>query len=142
MGAEENRKTVQLVCEAFNRGEMDVVFDALADDIVWTNHSADGSPPEGAFHGKSGVQQFFSDFHLFDLDRFEIKSTIAVEDKVILLIDAKSTIKATGKPAEGMQVHLMTLEDGKLATWDEYEDEAHNLGRNPSSRPTQKEVCR
>jgi len=127
MGAEENRKTVQLAYEAFNRGEMNVVFDALADDIVWTNHSWEDSPLRGAFYGKSGVQQFFSNLsHHVDLERFDVKDFIATEDTVIVLIDLKSTIKATGKSVEGTIVNLMTLQDGKLATWDEYEDNADN----------------
>lgn len=127
MGAEENRKIVQLAYEAFNRGEMNVVLDSLADDIVWTNHTWENSAIRGVFYGRSGVKQFFSTLAAqVDLERFDVKEIIAVEDTVIVLIDAKSTVKATGKSFEGTSVHLMTLKDGKLATWDEYEDNAHN----------------
>jgi ketosteroid isomerase-like protein len=126
MGAEENRKAVQLVYEAFNRGEIDVVFDALTEDTVWTNHSGEGTPHNGVFYRKSGVQQFFSHFDRFDLDRFDIRDIVAVDDTVILVIDSKTTVKASGKSAEQTLVHIMTLKDGKLGKWDEYEDEAHN----------------
>jgi ketosteroid isomerase-like protein len=126
MSAEENRKIVQLTYEAFNRGEMNVVFDSLADDIVWTNHSWESSPLRGVFYTKSGVQQFFSNFDQIELERFDVKDIIAVEDTVIVLIDCKTNVKPTGKSVESTLVHLMTLRDGKLATWDEYEDNAHN----------------
>lgn len=43
MDAEGNRKTVQTVYEAFLRGEMEVLFDSLHDDIVWNNHSGEGN---------------------------------------------------------------------------------------------------
>jgi ketosteroid isomerase-like protein len=126
MSAEENRKIVQLAYEAFNRGEMNVVFDSLADDIVWTNHSWESSPKRGVFYGKSGVQQFFSNFDKFEMERFDVKDIVAVEDTVIVLVDYKETVKATGKSFESTLVHLMTLRDGKLATWDEYMDDTDN----------------
>ncbi|MEX2553493.1 MAG: nuclear transport factor 2 family protein [Actinomycetota bacterium] len=126
MGAEENRKTVQLVYEAFNRGEINLVFDSLADDVVWTNHSWESSPLRGVFSGKTGVEQFFSNLDQIELERFDVKDIIAVEDTVIVLIDYKANVKRTGKSVESTLVHLMTLRDGKLATWDEYEDNAPN----------------
>lgn len=126
MDAEENRKIAQLTYEAFNRGEMNVVFDSLADDIVWTNHCWESSPLRGVFYGKSGVQQFFSNFDQFELERFDVKDIVAVDDTVVVLIDFKTTVKATGKSAESTNVHLMTLRDGKLATWDAYQDNANN----------------
>ncbi len=126
MDAEQNRKVVQAAYEAFLRGEMEAVFDVLADDVVWTNHSGEGNPIRGVFYGKSGVQQFFSHFDQFDLERFDVRDYVAIEDTVIVVIDSKTTVKATGKSSEGPHIHVMKLRDGKLASWDEYEDVAHN----------------
>ena len=125
MGVEENRKVVQLAYEAFLRGEMKVLFDSLADDIVWTNYSYPDSPISGVFYGKSGVQQFFAALGgQSDIQKFDITHYLAAEDKVVVLVDYKATIKATGKTSEQYLVHVMTVKDGKIATWDEYEDAA------------------
>lgn len=84
-------------------------------------------PIAGAFYGKSGVGQFFSILtDQANLERFDIREYVAVDDTVVVLVDCKTTVKATGKSAEGTLVHLMKMHDGKLATWDEYEDTAHN----------------
>jgi len=127
MGTEQNRKAVQLTYEAFGRCEMDVVFDALADDVVWTNYSWEESPIRGVFYGKTGVQHFFGalDSHV-DIQKLDVTDIIAAEDKVVVLLDYQSTVKATGKGTAGTLVHVMTVTEGKIATWDGYEDAAEN----------------
>jgi ketosteroid isomerase-like protein len=37
MSAEENARLVQNACEAFGRGDMEALAEAMADDIEWVN---------------------------------------------------------------------------------------------------------
>ena len=119
MTAEENRQKVKEVYEAFGRGDLAPVMDGLADDIVWSCYAA--TPFKGVYRGKQGVQEFFAKQALIDLERFEVTNILAEGDTVVVLIDNKYTVKATGKSAEGPIVQVLKMTDGKVTEWYEVE---------------------
>lgn len=121
MSAEENRKLVQMCYEAFNRGDLDTVYDALAEDVVWTNHGIPTCPYSGVYYGKGGVEAFFADLDTIELERFDVRQILAEDDTVVVLLDERYSVKATGKSSEGPLVHVLTLRDGKIASFDEFE---------------------
>ena len=56
MGSEDNIKTIQRVYEAFGRGDVATILDALADDVDWASDtSSTVAPWYGVKHGKAGV---------------------------------------------------------------------------------------
>ncbi|HEX2178936.1 MAG TPA: nuclear transport factor 2 family protein [Actinomycetota bacterium] len=119
MTADENRRKVREVYEAFGRGEIAAVMDGLSDDIVWTCYAA--TPFKGVYRGKQGVQEFFAKQALIDLDRFEVTNILAEGDTVVVLIDNRYTVKATGKSAEGPIVQVLKMTEGKVTEWYEVE---------------------
>lgn len=121
MGREENRKLVQMCYEAFSRDDMATVFEALSDDVVWTNHSPPACPYSGVYYGKGGVEDFFSDLSAIELERFDVRRILAEDDTVVVILDDRYTMKSTGKSSEGPLVHVLTLTDGKIASFDEFE---------------------
>lgn len=125
MGAEDNRRTVQLAFEGFQQGDLSAVLDALADDVVWSDRTPPANPISGVYHGKEGVQQFFGKLlTLADFSRFEVKELLAGGDTVVALIDSTLTVKETGKTADLPLVHVLTFRDGKVAAYDLYEDDS------------------
>lgn len=63
MGADENTKTIQMVYEAFDRGDVQAILDAVTDDVDWaTETSSTVAPWFGVRHGKDGVASFFEAF--------------------------------------------------------------------------------
>jgi ketosteroid isomerase-like protein len=122
----ENRKLVRHAYEAFGRGDLETLFEVLADDIVWTSRTLSASPLSGVYYGKSGVQQFFDNLDLIDLNRFDVRTILAEDDTVVALIDGRITVKATGKTANQPLVHVFTFKDGKVAAFDNYEDDARS----------------
>jgi ketosteroid isomerase-like protein len=121
MSAEENRKLVQICYEAFSRGNMATVFEALSDDVVWTNHSPAACPYNGVYYGKGGVEDFLSDLSAIELEKFDVRHILAEDETVVVLLDDRYTMKSTGKSSEGPLVHVLTLNDGKIASFDEFE---------------------
>ena len=121
MTAEDNRKLVQMCYEAFDRGDLQVIYDAVSDDVVWTNHSPETWAYSGVYYGQGGVEQYFLNLDVIKLERFDVRRILAEDDTVVVVLDQRYTVKATGKSAEGPLVHLLTLKDGKIATFDELE---------------------
>lgn len=121
MGEEENRKVVRMCYESLNRGDLATLYEAVSDDVVWTNHGLAGCPYSGVYYGKGGVEEFFADLGSIELERLEVKKLLAQEDTVMVLLDDRYTVKSTGKSSEGPLVHVLTLRDGKITTLDEFE---------------------
>ncbi|HEX2054137.1 MAG TPA: nuclear transport factor 2 family protein [Actinomycetota bacterium] len=122
MSADQNRQTVQQLYEAFGRGDFAALLDGMTEDIVWRCYAA--TPFAGVYRGKAGVQEFFAKQQLIDLERFDVKQILAEGDTVVVLIDNRYTVKATGKSAEGPIVQVLTVKDGKVAEWYEVEHAA------------------
>lgn len=127
MGAAENRQVVADAYAAFGQGDIGAVIDSLTDDVVWTNHAPAAAPTSGVFHGKDGVQTFFKLVNdALDISRFDVRTIVADGDVAVAWIDSVATVRSNGKTVEGPLVHWMTLRDGKLATFDEFEHDRHD----------------
>jgi ketosteroid isomerase-like protein len=127
MSDEENRQIVVDAYAAFGRGDIEAVIDSLAEDVVWTNHSFPASPTSGVFHGKDGVRDFFTVVaDTLDISKFDVRTIVAEGDVVVVWVDYLATIRSNGKTIDGPLVHWMTLHNGKLATFDEFEHETHD----------------
>lgn len=127
MGAAENRQIVTDVYMAFGQGDIGGVIDSLTDDVVCTNHSVQTNPTSGVFRGKDGVQKFLGLVNeALDISKLDVRTMIAEDDVVVVLLDYAATVRSNGKTFEGPLVHWFTLRDGKLATFDEFEHETHD----------------
>jgi ketosteroid isomerase-like protein len=70
---------------AFNRGDLDVGLEGVADDVSW--EVLDVFPDRGPFHGREGVLQFWASWaETFSEFRAEIEEVIDVEDDVIVVM--------------------------------------------------------
>ena len=67
MSADGNIKIISEVYEAFGRGDIAAVLDAVTDDVDWAAEAADssGAPWYGVRHGRGEVAKFFEDFQCF-----------------------------------------------------------------------------
>ncbi|MGQ0715965.1 MAG: nuclear transport factor 2 family protein [Pseudonocardiales bacterium] len=127
MGTAENRQVVADVYAAFGQGDIGAVIELTTDDVVWTNHGPAASPLSGVFHGKDGVQTFFGLVNdTLDISKFDLRTIVADGDAVVVWIDSVATVRSNGKTIEGPLAHWMTLRDGKLATFDEFEHDTHD----------------
>jgi ketosteroid isomerase-like protein len=61
-----------------------------------------------------------------DISKFDVRTIVAEGDVVVVWVDYLATIRSNGKTIDGPLVHWMTLHNGKLATFDEFEHETHD----------------
>jgi uncharacterized protein len=116
----DSRELVRDLYAALQKGDTAPVTAAVADDVVWTMHSPHSESPLGGQRiGPAGVEEFFGHFtSKLETERFEVRHILADENVVVALIDIECTVTATGKSAAGPLVHVMTLKDGKIATFE------------------------
>src|SRR6266513_3128320 len=63
MSADANIKTIMGVYEAFGRGDVAAILDAVSDDVDWAAEADPAVAPwHGVRHGKDAVAKFFAEF--------------------------------------------------------------------------------
>ena len=126
MGADENVKTIQGVYEAFGRGDVQAVLDAVADDVDWaTETSSTAAPWYGARHGKDGVASFFEAFgSTMDVREFSPYAYAANDSEVHTVVHCRATSRKTGRELDHDLHHFFRLRDGKIAFYRGTEDTA------------------
>ena len=125
MSEQTNVSVVQQAYEAFGRGDIPAVLEALTDDVQWTLQGPSVIPFAGTFRGRQGIAEFFSVLdETLEFEQFEPRGFVAQGDAVVVLGYERSVAKATGRSFEQEWAHVYTLRDGKIATGRFFEDTA------------------
>jgi ketosteroid isomerase-like protein len=112
--------------DAFGRGDIGYIIDALTADVHWecTGRRAD-FPTFGPWQGRTAVGDFFQavgsamSFHEFSPNEFH-----AAGDKVFCLGRYAMTVKKTGRRMESDWIHVFTINNGKVSGFREFLDTA------------------
>jgi ketosteroid isomerase-like protein len=112
-----NVETVQAIYEAFGKGDVPAILDRLADDVAWDQDAPSyGVPIYEPGTGREHATRFFEALQDREFQRFEPTNFLAGGDQVAVTIDLEATVKATGKTAKALEIHLWTFgEDGKVS---------------------------
>jgi ketosteroid isomerase-like protein len=126
MSADANIKTITAVYEAFGRGDVAAILDAVTDDVDWAAEAASSAAPwYGVRHGRDAVAAFFSDFgSTMEVEEFTPVSFAANDSDVLTVVRFRSRSRATGKSEEMNLHHWFTFRDGKIAHYRGSEDTA------------------
>jgi ketosteroid isomerase-like protein len=126
MGADENIKTIQGVYEAFGRGDVQAVLDAVTDDVDWAAEATStGAPWYGVRHGKEGVASFFESFgSAMEIQEFDPYAFASNDTEVHTVVHCRATSRATGKTITHDLHHFFRFENGKIAFYRGSEDTA------------------
>jgi uncharacterized protein len=126
MTAEDNIKAIQVVYEAFGRGDIAAVLDALADDVDWAGESVStGAPWYGVRHGKPEVAAFFEAFgSTMDVEEFTPLTFAANDSDVLTVVHMRARARNTGRPVEMNLHHWFRFADGKVGYYRGTEDTA------------------
>jgi hypothetical protein len=126
MGSEDNIKTIQRVYEAFGRGDVATILDALTDDVDWASDtSSTVAPWYGVKHGKAGVGSFFEAFgSTMDVDEFTPFTFAANDDAVFTVVRFRARSRATKKSVDMNLHHYFRFRDGKVFYYRSTEDSA------------------
>src|SRR5437660_10032115 len=126
MAEQENTEIVKGIYEAFGRGDIPAILNALAGDIERSvSGRADGIPYAGTFRGREGVGQFFSVLgENVDYSLFEPREFIAQGHRVAVFGHYQGTVKPSGNSVEAEWAMSWTLQDGKATKFRAYDDTA------------------
>ena len=126
MSADANIKTIAEVYQAFGRGDVAAILDAVTDDVDWAAEAASSAAPwYGVRHGKEAVAAFFAAFgSTMEVEEFTPVSFAANETDVLTLVRFRARSRSTGKSASMNLHHYFRFRDGKVAYYRGTEDSA------------------
>ena len=117
-----NKELVEGVYANFAQGDVPAVLGAMADDIRWAE--ADGFPLAGTYVGPQAVLEgvFMRLGEIGDEFAAVPDQIVAEGDTVVALGSYSWKQKSSGAPALVNMVHVWTVADGKLATFQQHVD--------------------
>jgi ketosteroid isomerase-like protein len=126
VSADANIKTITAVYEAFGRGDVAAILDAVTDDVDWAAEAASSAAPwYGVRHGKDAVAAFFSDFgSTMEVEEFTPVSFAANDTDVLTVVRFRARSRGTGRTAQMNLHHSFKFRDGKIAYYRGSEDTA------------------
>ncbi|HUK69590.1 MAG TPA: nuclear transport factor 2 family protein [Streptosporangiaceae bacterium] len=119
-------KTIAQVYEAFGRGDVAAILDAVSDDVDWAAETTSAAAPwYGVRHGKDDVADFFTAFgSAMEVEEFTPISFAANDTDVLTVVRLRARSRGTGKTAAMHLHHFFTFRDGKIVYYRGTEDSA------------------
>jgi len=126
MNTDDKIKTITQVYEAFGRGDVAAILDAVTDDVDWAAEATSAVAPwYGVRHGKDAVAGFFASFgSTMEVEEFTPLSLAANDTDVLTVVRFRARSRSTGKIAAMDLHHYFTFREGKIAYYRGTEDTA------------------
>jgi ketosteroid isomerase-like protein len=126
MNADANIKTIAEVYQAFGRGDVTAILDAVADDVDWAAEAASPTAPwYGVHQGKDAVAEFFTQFgSAMEIEEFTPLTFAANDSDVLTVVRCRAKSRRTGRSTKMDLHHLFRFRDGKIAYYRGTEDTA------------------
>jgi ketosteroid isomerase-like protein len=125
MSEKVNTDIVQSGYEKFGSGDIEGLLQLFSKEILWQVPTVENAPFTGTREGINEASDFFkllSENETFT--RFEPLEFIAQNDKVVVLGELAATVIPTGHNYESQWVHIFTVRDGKITSFQEFFDTA------------------
>ncbi|HEX8293372.1 MAG TPA: nuclear transport factor 2 family protein [Pyrinomonadaceae bacterium] len=125
MSAEENKRTVQSIFEAFGRGDIPGVLEHVSEDVTWDAPGPGVVTYFGDRRGHAGATEFFVQLGTsVDFEHFEPSAFVAEGDRVVALGRERGRVKETGKTFDNEWALVFTFGGGKVVGFRCYENTA------------------
>jgi len=126
VSSDANIKTIMGVYEAFGRGDVAAILDAVTSDVDWAAEADPAVAPwHGVRHGQQAVAAFFAEFgSTMEVEEFTPVSIAANDTDVLSVVQFRARSRATGKTAAMNLHHFFKFRDGKIAYYRGTEDTA------------------
>ena len=94
-----NIKTITQVYEAFGRGDVAAITDAVTDDVDWAAEAhSTAAPWYGVRHGRDAVAKFFTEFgSAMEVEEFTPVSFAANDTDVLTVVRFRARSRSTGQ---------------------------------------------
>ncbi|MCH4551049.1 ester cyclase [Aestuariibaculum lutulentum] len=119
----ENTTLINSIYEAFGKGDIPAVLEMMDKNIVWNESTSssysDGNPYKGPDAVLNGVfKRLGEDNEYFKLEN--IKLSPLGNDQVLAILNYDGKFKKTGEAYKTTVVHLWTLKNEKITTFQQY----------------------
>ena len=131
-GMASNLKTVQLIYEAFGRGDVPAILDLCADDVAWEHWDDNraqqaGIPIMQSHTGKAGVGEFFAGVGTLTMHGLEVLNMMEGGDQIAVTFVIEYDTPVGGHLRDE-EIHLWTFNaDGKVSGLRHYVDTAKHI---------------
>jgi uncharacterized protein len=124
--ANDNIKTVQLVYEAFGRGDVDAILAVVTDDVDWASEADSTIAPwHGVHKCKGEVPKFFAAIAAnLEVTDFTPLTFAANDSDVLTVVRFGMRVPATGKQGAMDLHHWFRFRNGKIERYRGTEDTA------------------
>jgi uncharacterized protein len=126
-----SRETVELVksaFEAWNRGDVAVFMDHLADDVVWLEVSGWLEQEGHEVHGRERLERnFVGLLDTWESYRLELEEVHDAGERVVVVVRELARGRSSGLEIDSLWGYLVTVNDRKLARVEAYRDPAAAL---------------
>jgi uncharacterized protein len=126
MNPNDRVKLIQGLYDAFGRGDVSAILDALTDDVEWGGEaSSNVAPWYGVRHGKGEVAAFFEAYgSTMDTEEFTPYVFGTNDDAVFALVRLRATSRATGRSVGMVLHHYFRFREDKVCFYRGTEDTA------------------
>jgi ketosteroid isomerase-like protein len=123
MSEQQNLDIVRETYAAFGRGDIAGIVSLLDEAVEWIAPGPPELPTAGYRKGPEAIMDFFKTLAgIVDIQRFDAREFFAQGDRVVVLGDDVTRVKATGKVLEFAWAHSFTLRGGKIVRFEEFFD--------------------
>ncbi|GAA4882502.1 nuclear transport factor 2 family protein [Actinomycetospora straminea] len=117
----DNVRTVRSIYEAFGRGDVDAVFEAMTENIEWDE--SPGMPYGGVYHGRDEIVSNVFGPILADVEDFTAEpDEIVALDEHRVFAQGHHAGRGTRGPVDARFVHIWTVQDGKVTRYQQLAD--------------------
>jgi ketosteroid isomerase-like protein len=139
--AAENVELVETALAAWNRGELDVFGEIVAEDIVWLEVSGWLENQGQEVRGREVLIRNHRELlDAWETYRLELQETHALDDQVIAVVREVGRGRASGVEVDGLWGYVITISDGKLARVEAYRDPEKALAKLTARAPQRPEA--
>lgn len=126
MSESDNVETLKRFYAEFMNGNIDGVLKLVADDVEVSNDFTENVATAGTFHGKAGLEKFFTLLSevVGEVEVFQADQYVADGDTVVALGHERMQVRANGRWVTANWAQVATFRDGLICRWVEYSDTA------------------
>lgn len=122
---EENVQVVKDSYDKFGNGDVEGILANCAEDVAWDTPEIENASFGGKRQGRDQVGDFSAQLDAAEeTTKFEPTEFIAQGDRVVVLGKYGATVRETGRSYESDWVHVFTVKDGKITSFQEFFDNA------------------
>ena len=114
---------VRKIAQQVTNGNMEALYDAMSDDVVYRVTSPPNAPWAGTHRGKDQIRRALG-HNLADIKTFRLVDVFGSGERYAMLLHEHYVVRSTGKHVEHDNVVVFRVKDGRIIELEEFGDSA------------------